>query len=164
MVFIHHLPLTTHNSKVRYRVMAFLLALSFLTYFDRVCIMRVQADIQAELHIDDGGMALFSAPVWLAYAIFEIPAGWLGDRFGRGALTRVVLAWSLFTALTGLAGGFMSLLTIRFLLARRSRSVSQHGSGAIVLAEPGGTRPGRRLAVVGRPLGWRSSVRSCSRP
>jgi MFS family permease len=96
--------------------MAFLLALSFLTYFDRVCIMRVQADIQAELHIDDGGMALIFGAFWLAYAIFEIPAGWLGDRFGaRLALTRVVLAWSLFTALTGLAGGFTSLLAIRFL-------------------------------------------------
>jgi ACS family glucarate transporter-like MFS transporter len=103
-------------SRVRYRVMAFLLALSFLTYFDRVCIVRVQSDIQSELHIDDDGMALIFGAFWLAYAIFEIPAGWLGDRFGaRLALTRVVLAWSLFTALTGFAAGFTSLLAIRFL-------------------------------------------------
>jgi ACS family glucarate transporter-like MFS transporter len=116
MFLPHPSSLISHPSKVRYRVMAFLLALSFLTYFDRVCIVRVQTDIQSELHIDDNGMALIFGAFWLAYAIFEIPAGWLGDRFGaRLALTRVVLAWSLFTALTGFAAGFTSLLAIRFL-------------------------------------------------
>ncbi|HEX4589141.1 MAG TPA: MFS transporter, partial [Gemmataceae bacterium] len=96
--------------------MAFLLALSFLTYFDRVCIVRVQSEIQRELHVSDEQMGLVFGGFWLAYAIFEIPAGWLGDRFGaRLALTRVVLAWSLFTALTGFAAGFVSLFTIRFL-------------------------------------------------
>src|SRR3954463_9084068 len=101
---------------VRHRVMAFLLALSFLTYFDRVCIVRVQEDIQRELHLDDGQMGLVFGAFWLAYALFEIPAGWLGDRFGaRLALTRVVLGWSLLTALTGSATGLWSLLTVRFL-------------------------------------------------
>ena len=92
-------------TRIRYRVMAFLLALSFLTYFDRVCIMRVQADIQAELHIDDGGVAAVVRHFGLAYAIFEIPAGWLGDRFGEAGLAvarRSVLAWSLFSG----AGSF----------------------------------------------------------
>src|SRR3954470_10279984 len=99
----HHSPLTTHHpTNVRYRVMAFLLALSFLTYFDRVCIVRVQQDVQRDLGVDDGQMGLVFGAFWLAYAIFEIPAGWLGDRFGaRIALARVVVAWSLFTALTG---------------------------------------------------------------
>jgi MFS family permease len=96
--------------------MAFLLALSFLTYFDRVCIVRVQSEIQSDLGISDERMGLVFGAFWLAYAVFEIPAGWLGDRFGaRLALTRVVLAWSLFTALTGAATGFASLLAIRFL-------------------------------------------------
>src|SRR5438045_1799205 len=61
-------------------------------------------------------MGLVLGAFWLAYSLFDIPAGWLGDRFGaRLALTRVVLAWSLFTALTGAATGFASLLTYRFL-------------------------------------------------
>src|SRR3954447_18506923 len=101
---------------VRYRDMAFLLALSFLTYFDRVCIVRVQQDVQRDLDLTDQQLGLVFAAFWLAYAVFEIPAGWLGDRCGaRLALTRVVLAWSLFTALTGFAAGFVSLFTIRFL-------------------------------------------------
>ncbi len=103
-------------TRVRYVVMAFLLALSFLTYFDRVCIVRVQREIQSELHLSDVEMGWVFAAFWLAYATFEIPAGWLGDRYGsRLALTRVVLAWSLFTVLTGCATGLASLLAYRFL-------------------------------------------------
>src|SRR5688572_30352979 len=96
--------------------MAFLCALSFLTYFDRFNIVRAQADIQRDLSITDAQMGWVLGAFWLAYALFEIPGGWLGDRYGaRGTLTRVVLAWSLFTALSGTATGFLSLLTWRFL-------------------------------------------------
>jgi sugar phosphate permease len=52
----------------------------------------------------------------LAYALFEIPSGALGDRFGpRIVFIRIVLLWSVFTALTGLATGLLSLIIIRFL-------------------------------------------------
>jgi MFS transporter, ACS family, glucarate transporter len=107
-----------HSSptRVRYAVMAFLLVLSFLTYFDRVCIVRVQREIQTELSLSDEQMGLVLGAFWLAYALFEIPSGWLGDRYGaRLTLTRVVLAWSLFTLLSGAAWGFLSLLAFRFL-------------------------------------------------
>jgi MFS family permease len=52
----------------------------------------------------------------LAYASFEIPTGWLVDRFGgKKILIRVVIWWSVFTILTGLASGFIMLLIVRFL-------------------------------------------------
>jgi MFS transporter, ACS family, glucarate transporter len=61
-------------------------------------------------------MGLVFGAFWLAYALFEIPGGWMGDRVGaRFTLTRIVLAWSVFTALTGAATGFYSLLMYRFL-------------------------------------------------
>jgi MFS transporter, ACS family, glucarate transporter len=103
-------------TRVRYGVMGFLCALSFLTYYDRACISRVQQDIQNDLGLTDEELALvFSAFSW-AYALFEMPSGALGDRYGaRGTLTRIVLAWSLFTALTGMATGFVMLLAARFL-------------------------------------------------
>jgi MFS family permease len=96
--------------------MAFLCVLAFLTYFDRVCIVRAQSDIQHDLGISDENMGLVLGAFWLAYALFEIPGGWMGDRYGaRITLTRIVLAWSLFTVLSGSAWGFLSLLTFRFL-------------------------------------------------
>src|SRR5438105_4195017 len=81
--------------------MAFLCVLSFLTYFDRVCIVRAQIDIQNDLHLSDVAMGWILGASWFAYAVFEIPSGFLGDRYGaRGTLTRIVIAWSIFTALS----------------------------------------------------------------
>src|SRR3954451_3005286 len=103
-------------TRVRWTVMAFLCALAFLTYFDRFCIVRAQKDIMRDLRLDDAQMGWIMGAFWLAYALFEIPGGWLGDRYGaRGSLVRIVLAWSVFTALSGCATGFLSLLTYRFL-------------------------------------------------
>lgn len=109
-------PLGRRPSRQRYVVMAFLCSLSFLTYFDRVCITRAQQNIQLDLHLSDPELGLVLGAFWLAYALFEIPSGWLGDRFGpRRTLSRIVLAWSLFTTLSGAATGFASLLAYRFL-------------------------------------------------
>jgi MFS family permease len=104
---------TTH---VRVAVVAFLCVLSFLTYYDRQCIVRAQEDIQKSLAITDEQMGLILGAFWLAYCLFELPGGWMGERIGaRFTLTRIVLAWSLLTALTGAATGFYSLLVYRFL-------------------------------------------------
>ena len=109
-------PPASPPTRVRYRVMGFLCVLSFLTYFDRVCIMRAQVDIKRDLGLTDAQIGLVLGAFWLAYGLFEIPVGWWGDRFGaRRTLSRIVLAWSLFTALSGSATGFLSLLTFRFL-------------------------------------------------
>ena len=55
----------------------------------------------------------FSAFFW-AYALFEIPSGWLGDRIGaRKVLMRVVMWWSFFTAATGWVFSFISLVITR---------------------------------------------------
>ncbi|MCC7084405.1 MAG: MFS transporter [Pirellulales bacterium] len=103
-------------TRVRYGVMAFLCALSFLTYYDRVCIMRAQQDIQKDLDLSDPDMGKVLGAFFLAYALFEMPSGWLGDRYGaRGTLTRIVLAWSFFTVMTGAATGFGMLYLARFL-------------------------------------------------
>ena len=104
------------SSHVRVWVMLFLCVLSFLTYYDRQCIVRAQESIQESLAISDEQMGLVFGAFWLAYALFEIPGGWMGDRWGaRFTITRIVLAWSLFTVLTGVATGFLSLLVYRFL-------------------------------------------------
>ena len=103
-------------TRVRFIVMAFLGSLAFLTYFDRICITEAAGPIQQDLGISKEQMGLIMGAFWFAYALFELPIGWMGDRFGaRTTLARIVLAWSLFTALSGSATGFYSLLAYRFL-------------------------------------------------
>ena len=109
-------PSSFTASQTRYGVMAFLCVLSFLTYYDRQCISSISAMVQADLGLSAIQMGAVFSAFWLAYALFEIPSGFLGDRYGaRGTLTRIVLAWSLFTALTGSATGIYSLFAYRFL-------------------------------------------------
>ena len=101
---------------VRYIVLLFLGVLAFITYFDRVCISSAQQVIKDDLRLSDGQLGLVFSGFWLTYALFEIPSGWISDRFGsRKALSRIVGAWSLFTALSGAAMGFKSLLSFRLL-------------------------------------------------
>jgi MFS family permease len=103
-------------SRVRLRVLGFAFLLTVITYLDRVCISIAAPAMMADLHISVLQMSgVFSAFI-LAYSIFEVPSGWLGDVRGpRRVLTRIVLWWSAFTMLTGAAAGVRSLVAIRFL-------------------------------------------------
>lgn len=92
---------------VRYKVLSWACSLSMLTYIDRVCIKQVAPEIRSDLGITQQQFAWVFAAFGLSYALFEVPSGWLGDRFGpRQVLARIVLWWSLFTALTGLVFPF----------------------------------------------------------
>ena len=72
--------------------------------------------VKADLHLNNQQFGYILAAFSLAYALFEVPTGLMGDRLGpRRVLTRVVLWWSGFTALTGTAFNFLYLLVVRFL-------------------------------------------------
>jgi sugar phosphate permease len=95
----------------------FLISLMYLiTYLDRVNISTVAPVISEEFHFDKITMGvIFSAFVW-SYALFQIPGGWFGDRFGpRRVLTAIVSYWSVMTALTSFGTGWLSFTVIRFL-------------------------------------------------
>lgn len=103
-------------TRARYVVLAFTLVVTAISYLDRVCISMAGPFIQRDLGINDAQMGKIYSAFILAYALFEIPAGWLADRFGpRLMLTRVVVWWSALTALTGWVNGFAWLLAVRFL-------------------------------------------------
>jgi len=103
-------------SRVRYGVVVFVSLLALILYVDRACIAKAQKDIQGEFHLSDSQFGWVHSAFIFAYAIFEIPGGWMGDRFGpRKVLMRIVVWWSLFTAATGWTVGFVSLLITRFL-------------------------------------------------
>ena len=103
-------------SRVRHTVLAFAATLAVVTYVDRVCIAQAAPQIQSELGLSAAQMGLAFSAFSLAYGLFEIPGGWLGDWIGpRKVLLRVVLMWSFFTAATGYAWNLVSLVTARFL-------------------------------------------------
>lgn len=90
------------DSGVRYRVLGFLCCLSFVLYIDRICIGQAADAMMAELELNKTAMGLVFGAFTISYALFEVPTGRWGDRFGsRKVLVRIVLWWSAFTALTG---------------------------------------------------------------
>jgi ACS family glucarate transporter-like MFS transporter len=104
------------RSRVRGRVLVFAFLLAVVTYLDRVCISVAAPFMMTDLHLTVLQMSVVFSAFTLAYSLFEIPSGWLGDTRGpRRVLTRIVLWWSAFTALTGAAQGLRSLVSIRFL-------------------------------------------------
>jgi len=103
-------------TSIRYRVVAFTMALAALTYLDRVCIAIVAPSIMRDLRLTTIQMSYVFSAFTLAYALFEIPSAWWADRVGsRRVLTRIVLWWSAFTMATAGAFNYAALLAIRFL-------------------------------------------------
>ncbi len=89
-------------SRVRFGVLAFACSLALITYLDRVCISRVSEHIQHDLDVSEKGLGIVFGAFAFGYALFEVPGGWLGDRWGsRRVLTGFVIWWSVFTALSG---------------------------------------------------------------
>src|SRR3954467_8302042 len=89
-------------SRARLTLLAYLCALTFVLYLDRVCIAQALKSIQDELGLNELQGAYVLMAFQIAYGIFEVPTGHLGDRIGsRSVLTRIAVWWSIFTALTG---------------------------------------------------------------
>src|SRR3954468_11618002 len=103
-------------SRTRHWILLFAAMLAIITYVDRVCISQAAGNIRHDLGLDEVKMGWIFAAFAMAYALFEIPTGWLGDKIGaRKVLVRVVLWWSFFTAATGWAWSYASMLVTRFL-------------------------------------------------
>ena len=109
-------PAATSPSKGRWYILLLISLMYLITYLDRVNISTAAPEIIKEFGFDKVTMGvIFSAFLW-SYALFQVPGGWLSDKFGaRRVLAGVVAFWSLMTAATGLAAGATSFKIIRFL-------------------------------------------------
>src|SRR5690349_5233386 len=93
-------------STVRWRILALLLAFSFMSWFNRVS-MSVAYDerIKAQLKISPEAIGYVYSSFLFAYMLCMTPGGWLADRWGpRLALGLVGLGSGLFGILTGVVG------------------------------------------------------------
>lgn len=82
--------------------------------------------MQADLGISPERWGWVLGVFLFSYGALEIPTGALGDRIGqRKVLTRIVVWWSAFTALTGSVSGFFPLLAVRFLFGAGEAGLGQ---------------------------------------
>ena len=141
---------------VRYWVLASLSGLAAFTYLDRVCISLAAPWIIRDLHLDAVQMGLVFSVFAAAYALFEVPTGWLGDRLGaRRVLTRVLAWWSAFTAASGLVQGFLSLMVVRFLFG-----VGEAGAYPNMTRAVGSWFPEKRRGIAMGTI-WMASMAGC---
>ncbi len=118
--------------KYRYRVLVFLFFLSILTFVDRVCISVVGKSMQEDLSLSPEQWGWMLGVFSLAYGLFEVPGGIMGDRIGpRRVLTRIVSFWSVFTALTGMVTNFWQLLVVRGLFGAGEAGAFPNASATI---------------------------------
>jgi sugar phosphate permease len=118
-------PSLAAPSRIRYWVLFLLCLLAMITYMDRAANGSAKKAIMDDLGVSEDDFFIVLMAFQFAYALFEIPSGWLGDTKGpRSTLLRVVLWWSAFVALTGFVGlkhqgtivlGFTALIVIQFL-------------------------------------------------
>jgi MFS transporter, ACS family, glucarate transporter len=135
-------------TRIRYVLLAVATANAFLLYLDRICMTAVvfSNSFQKDLGLDKDRVGNVLMSFFFAYALGQLPAGWLADRFGpRRMLVVYILSWSLCTALTGFVSSLFALVTIRVLCG---------------LAEAGAYPASARLIARWFPFGQRARASS----
>ena len=172
-------PGSARPTHVRYIVLGLTIAAYMVTYIDRVVISSAVPSIQKEFGFSIVTMGWILSSFQWAYALFQIPGGWLGDRIGpRRALTLIVTWWSLFTCATVLAWSAASMALIRFLFGMgeagafpiATRSLSRWMLPTERGLAQGATHAGSRLGGALTPAlvvliiahyGWRTAFLCC---
>lgn len=113
-------------------ILTMLVILGMVTFLDRINISVAGATIMDELGLTPLEWGWVQSAFILSYGLMQMPMGAFGDRHGhRRVLTLIVLWWSAFTCLTGLAGGLASLLVIRFMFGVGEAGSSPCSTGVI---------------------------------
>ena len=169
----------TRRTMGRWYILSLISLMYLITYLDRVNISTAAPVISKEFGFDKITMGvIFSAFSW-AYASFQVPGGWLGDRFGaRNVLTIIVTYWSAMTAATAAASGAASFMVFRFLfgvgeagafpVATRAMQLwyPKHERGFVQGITHSASRLGAAIAppivvLIMTTLGWRSVFYIC---
>src|SRR5262245_9925800 len=100
---------------MRYIVLTFLCLIAVISYVQRTGINSVKQEICDDFSIDTEMFGALGSTWLIGYAIMQVPAGWLADRFGgRNVLAALAFVWSVLTALVALCDDFHSMLALWF--------------------------------------------------
>src|SRR5579864_1116434 len=103
-------------TRVRYQVLGLTFLMAFLMYMERGAIGAATPNIMREFRIDKITMGWSVSAFNWSYALFQVPSGWMADRFrSRIVLAGAIAWWSAFTAGTGLSFNAISLAITRLL-------------------------------------------------
>ncbi len=111
-------PAGTRPTHVRYYVIAATTLAAVMLYLDRICIGEIAKlqQFRTDLNLSEQRVGIVLSAFFFAYALAQVPAGWLSDRFGtRKMMPTYIAVWSLCTMLTGLASGFVMFMVARLL-------------------------------------------------
>lgn len=113
-------------SSVRWRILAILVAMSFISYVLRTNLSFAAPEMMADLGLNEIQWGYVLAAFTAGYTLFQFPGGLLGDRFGpRRILTAIAALWAVMTAVTSLVPGqgassavliLVALMAIRFVV------------------------------------------------
>lgn len=110
------------------RLLAFLTLVNVLNFFDRYIVQAVEPTLKTEFGLSNQESGLLGSAFVFGYIVFSPIFGFLGDRIDRRILMASgLVAWSLCTALSGLASNFEL-----FFLSRILVGVGEASFGAIV--------------------------------
>ncbi|MCI0359847.1 MAG: MFS transporter, partial [Planctomycetaceae bacterium] len=102
---------------VRFLVVGLCVAMSVLLYLDRFAITPATDTMLRELKLSKGEFGDAVGAFFLAYALMQIPTGWLTDTVGaRWTLAAYVVCWSLATIGLGFAKGIFAVWLMRLIL------------------------------------------------
>ncbi|MBI1312872.1 MFS transporter [bacterium] len=101
-------------TRIRYLIVTAATVMSFLLYLDRFCVSFAIDYMRQDLNLTQTQAARFLSLFFWSYALAQVPAGWLSDRYGaRIMLVVYILTWSAFTAVIGGATTFFILMVGR---------------------------------------------------
>ncbi len=101
-------------TRARYYVLLLSFLVGLVMFLDRACMGSATPKIMAEFGLDKITMGWSVSAFNWTYALFQIPGGWLADRFGsRIVLSAAIAWWSIFTAATGAVFSAGSLAVMR---------------------------------------------------
>ncbi|MEO5950902.1 MAG: MFS transporter [Chloroflexia bacterium] len=131
-----NIPLGHNRSRptnIRYRVLMLTFLVAFVMYMDRTCIGVATPTLMREFGINKIQMGWAASAFNAGYTLFQVPAGWMADRYGPRIILGVALAWwSVFTGATGLAYGLISFSLTRFLFGVGEAAAFPAASRAIL--------------------------------
>ncbi|WP_207931348.1 MFS transporter, partial [Streptomyces sp. 8K308] len=102
------------RSRMRWTIVGFSALGLTIAYLDRAALSVAMPYMSDEFHISDAMQGVMLSAFFWTYALFQIPSGWLLDRFGPRVVYPIAVGWwSIWTALTALARGVGSVMVFR---------------------------------------------------